>query len=383
MPSEFGAPDKGRDFTGYCKVSARLVAVRHGGASIRSMEFLSVLNRILGSIAAIAVAAAAASTPATAARPSQTISRIPLPGEGRGDFLTADGLTNRLYVTHGARVHILDLGTLRELAEVTGLTDAHGVAIDHKGGHAFVTDSGPNSVVMFDPATGRKLKSIPAGKKPDSILLDPTSGKVLAFNGEGSDVTIIDPASAQATGSIKLPSNPESAQTDGNGKVWVTMGDAGAIAEIDAKTMKFVRSIPLAGCEDPAPLAFDAANRVLFTGCANKIMVVTEADTGKSLAKVAIGADPDGIVLDRATKRIFVANRDGGWTIIDQQGKARYAVNQTLKIDPYAKTVALDAATHRVFSSTADLVWPKKEPGKKYLPNAKSGTFRLVVVSQR
>lgn len=344
-----------------------------------------MLNTILGPIAAIAVAAAAASTPATATAPSPspTISRIPLPGEGRGDFLTADGPTNRLYVTHGARVHILDLGTLRELAEVTGLTDAHGVAIDHKGGHAFVTDSGPNSVVMFDPATGRKLKSIPAGKKPDSILFDPASGKVLAFNGEGSDVTIIDPATAQATGSIKLPSNPESAQTDGKGKIWVTMGDVRAIAEIDARTMKFVRSIPLAGCEDPAPLAFDAANRVLFTGCANKIMLVTEADTGKSLAKVAIGTDPDGIVFDRATKRIFVANRDGGWTIIDQQGKARYSVNQTLKIDPYAKTVALDLATHRVFSSTADLIWPKKEPGKRYLPNAKSGTFRLVVVSQR
>lgn len=342
-----------------------------------------MLNRILGSIAAIAVAAAAAASPATPAHPRPGISRIPLPGDGRGDFLTADRLTGRLYVTHGVRVHILDLGTLKELAEVTGLTDAHGVAIDHKGGHAFVTDSGPNSVVMFDPATGRKLKSIPAGKKPDSILFDPASGKVLAFNGEGSDVTVIDPATAQAIGTIKLPSNPESAQSDGKGKVWVTMGDAGAIAQIDAKTMKFVRSIGLVGCEDPAPLAFDGTTRVLFTGCANKIMLVTDADTGKPLAKVAIGADPDGIVLDGAMKRIFVANRDGGWTIINQKGKTRYAIDQTLKIDPYAKTVALDPATHRVFSSTADLIWPKKEPGKKYLPTGKPGTFRLVVVSQR
>lgn len=344
-----------------------------------------MLNRILGSIAASAIAAAAAATPSTSVGPdaSFTINRIALPGEGRGDFLTADRLGNRLYVTHGARVHILDLGTLKELAEVTGLTDAHGVAVDHKAGHAFVTDSGPNSVVMFDPASGRKLKSIPAGKKPDSVLFDPASGKVLAFNGEGSDVTVIDPATAQAIGTIKLPSNPESAQTDGKGKIWVTMGDAGAIAEIDAKTMKFVRSIRLAGCEDPAPLAFDGGSRVLFTGCANKTMLVTEADTGKPLAKVAIGADPDGIVFDAERKRIFVANRDGGWTIIDQLGKARYEVTRTLKIDPYAKTVALDPVTHRVFSSTADLVWPKKEPGKKYLPTAKSGTFRLVVVSQR
>lgn len=307
---------------------------------------------------------------------------IPLQGLGRGDFLTADQHGNRLYVTHGSRVHILDLGSLKELAEVSGLTDAHGVAVDHSSGRAFVTDSGPNAVVMFDPATGKKLRSIPAGQKPDAILMDTASRKVLAFNGEGSDVTVIDPATEQAIGRVKLPSNPESPQTDGKGKIWVTMGDADAIAEIDARSMKFVRSMPLPGCDDPAPLAFDDGNRVLFTGCGNKLMLVTDAGTGKLLAKVPIGGDPDGIVFDAVRKRVFVANRDGGWTIVDQLARDRYSVNQTLKIDPYAKTVAIDPSTHRVFSSTADLVWPKREPGKKYLPTAKPGTFRLIVVSE-
>lgn len=310
------------------------------------------------------------------------VKAIPLQGEGRGDFLTADPPANRLYVTHLGRVHILDLGTLKEVAEVSGLTDAHGVAIDQSSGHAFVTDSGPNVVVMFDPATGKKLNSIPAGAKPDAILADPASGKIFAFNGEGSDATVVDPKSAQAVGRVKLPSNPESPQTDGKGKIWVTLGDADAIAEIDARSMKFVRSMRLPGCDDPAPLAFDAANRVLFTGCANKVMTVTDARTGKLLAKVPIGADPDGIVFDPARKRIFVANRDGGWTIVDQRTKDQYSVNQTLKIDPYAKTVAIDPITHRVFSSTADLVWPKRQPGQKYLPTGKPGTFRLLVVSE-
>lgn len=323
-------------------------------------------------------AAHAAAQPATF-----RIETIPLPGDGRGDFLTADTPGERLYVTHGTRVHILDLRSLKELAEVTGLADAHGVALDSSSKHAFVTDSGPNAVVMFDPASGRKLKSISAGKKPDSILFEPASARIFAFNGEGSDVTVIDPKLARAIGRVRLPSNPESAQTDGKGTIWVTMSDAGAIAQIDARAMKFVRAINLAGCADPGPLALDAAKRLLFTGCANRIMVVTDAGTGRTLAKVPIGADPDGIVFDPATRRIFVANRDGGWTIIDQRARTDYAVDQTLKIDQYAKTVALDPATHRVFSSTADLIWPKREPGKKYLPTGKPGTFRLLVVSER
>jgi DNA-binding beta-propeller fold protein YncE len=315
--------------------------------------------------------------------PDFQVERVSLPGEGRGDFITVDSQGHRIYVTHSARVHILDLESLKELAEVTGLTDAHGVAVDHSSRRAFVTDSGPNAVIEFDPASGRKLKSIPTGAKPDSILLDPASGKVLAFDGDSSDVTVIDPAKGVAIGRIKLPNNPESAQGDGKGEVWVTMEDADAIAEIDTRTMKFVRAIPLAGCDGPAPLAFDPANRVLFSGCGNKVMLVTNADTGKTLTSVPIGGDPDGIVFDPAKKRLFIANRDGAWTVIDQLGKDRYSVNHALKIDEYAKTAALDPVTHRVFSSTADLIWPKPTPGKKLLPNAKSGTFRLMVVSEK
>lgn len=308
------------------------------------------------------------------------VDRVSLPGEGRGDFITVDSPGKRIYVTHSGRVHILGLDSLKELAEVTGLKMAHGVAVDDDSRHAFVTDGDQDSVIMFDAASGRTLKKIPAGKKPDSILLDPASKKLLAFNGESGDVTVIDPASGTKVNQVKLPNNPESVQADGKGKVWVTMEDADAIAQLDSINMKFVRSIPLAGCEGPAPLAFDPANRVLFSGCGNKVMMVTDADSGKVLTSVPIGSDPDGIVFDAAKKRLFVANRDGSWTVIDQLGKDRYSVSQSLPIDQYAKTAALDPATHRIFSSTADLVWPKPTPGKKLLPNAKPGTFRLMVV---
>ena len=311
-----------------------------------------------------------------------SIDRVPLPGEGRGDFITVDGTKGLLYVTHSGKVHILDLASLKERGEVNGLKASHGVAVDDKSGHAFVTDGDQNQVVMFDPASGQALKTIAAGKKPDSILLDPASGKILAFNGGSANVTAIDPSSGAATGEIKLPSNPESVQADGKGTVWVTMEDADAIAQIDTKAMKFVRSFPLAGCDGPAPLGFDPANRILFSGCGNKVMMVSDADTGKILTSVPIGGDPDGIAFDAARKRLFVANRDGAWTVIDQQAKDRYSVNQSLKIDQYAKTAALDPATHRVFSSTADLIWPKATPGKKLLPNAKPGSFRLMVVKE-
>src|SRR5438445_11633686 len=115
-----------------------------------------------------AMAAVVAATPlnaqSTAAPKSDrlTIARVSLPGEGRGDFLLADPATNRLFVTHSQLVHVLDLRTLKPLAEVTGLTVAHGVALDAQG-RAYVTDGKSDTVIAFDPATGRTLRRIPAG----------------------------------------------------------------------------------------------------------------------------------------------------------------------------------------------------------------------------
>lgn len=339
-------------------------------------------------LSSMAVLAAASVWTAVSAQPGSavqrgllTINRVALPGEGRGDYLLADPASNRLFVTHGQAVHVLDLKTLKPVAEVTGLTAAHGVALDRKG-RAYVTDGKTDSVIAFDPSTGRKLQRIHVGNGPDSILFDPASSKIMAFDGQSEDVSVIDPVTSAVVATIKLPSAPEFSQADGLGHVYVNLEERNAIAVIDSKKLAFDHLIALKGCEGPAPLALDRADRRLFSGCGNRVMVVTDAVSGKVVASIPIGYDPDGIVYDRATKRVFVANRDGEWTIVHQASADRYSVERTLKIDEYAKTVALDPTTHRVFSSSVDLVWPPAVPGKKHLPNAKPGTFRLVVVSQ-
>ena len=319
--------------------------------------------------------------PAAEGAVSYQVDKVPLPGEGRGDYLLVDNDARRLYVTHSTQVHILDADTLKSVGTVTGLKAAHGVALAH--GHGFVTDGDSNAVVMFDPATGKTEKMIPAGKKPDSILHDPASDMILAFDGDSEDVSVIDPVKAAVVKTIKLPNGPEFSQTDGKGLVFVNMEEGNDIGVIDTKAMKLDHVIKLDGCDGPAPLAFDGANRRLFSGCGNKVMTVTDADTGKVITRVPIGGDPDGIAFDPDKKRIFVANRDKTWTVIDQKDKDSYTVNQTLPIDEYAKTVALDPKTHRLFTSTADLIWPKPTPGKKLLPNAAPGSFRLLVVSEK
>lgn len=340
------------------------------------------LVALVGCSGAARTGNSAAGTQPHAAPPTVfTINKVPLAGEGRGDYLTIDPAARRLYVTHSAVVHIVDLDTLTPVAEVTGLKAAHGVGLAN--GHGFVSDGDQNAVIEFDPATGKTLATIPTEKKPDSIVFDPASGMIMVSCGEAAEIDVIDPAKNVVVKTIKLPSDPEFSRVDGKGKLWVNLGDGNDIGVIDTRTMMVTGTIPLPGCDGPGPLAFDAVNRVLFSGCGNKVMTVTDADAGTVIARVPIGDDPDGIAFDPGRKRIYVANRAGGWTIVDQTARNGYAINQTLKIDDYAKTVTVDPATHRAFSSTADLIWGPVIPGKKHLPSAKSGTFRLMVISSK
>lgn len=346
------------------------------------------MRRVTG-IAMLAAAVASFAQGAQAVRRAQPkphawhITRVPLPGPGRGDYLTVDPAGKRLYVTHATAVHILDLDSLKQIAELNGLGNAHGVVVDPSSGHGFVTDGGHNDVVMFDPASGKALGSIAVGEKPDAFLRDPATGLLFAFNGDSNDVSVIDPARMAVTATIKLPGSPEFAQADGKGKLWVNLSDAGAIGVIDTRARILAGTIRLPGCEDVTPLAFDAADRLLFAGCGNHVMKVVDADAGGVIATVPIAGEPDGIVYDPGRKRIFVANRENRWTIVSQRSRTRYVVEPALAMDVYAKTAALDPASHWVFSSTATFTWPRAAKGERPTPAPIAGTFRLVVVSEK
>ena len=194
---------------------------------------------------------------------------------------------------------------------------------------------------------------------------------------------MIDPASGQLVGTIPLGDKPEFSQVDGQGRLWVALDETGAIAMIDTHEMAVIRTFKLEGCEGAAPLALDRGHRRLFTACGDKRAYIVDAETGKVVAHAPVGDDPDGIVYDAPRAKLFVANRDGTMTIIGQRGADDYVVERNLRMPVYAKTLGIDPATRRVFSSTADLIWPKAKSREEVLPNARPGSFRLVVATGR
>ena len=94
----------------------------------------------------------------------------------------------------------------------------------------------------------------------------------------------------------------------------------------------------------------DVAHRRLFVGCVNKTMVVLDADSGKVLASLPVGAGVDGAAFDAQLGLAMTANgRDGTLTAVREEPAGKFAVVQTLTTVKGARTIVADPLTHRIY----------------------------------
>lgn len=304
-------------------------------------------------------------------------------GEGGWDYLTADSSAHRLYLTHGPRVEVIDMTNGKSVGSIIGLKSTHGVALDDTGKLGYISDGAGNAVVVFDRSNLQTVATIPAGTNPDGIAFEPTTKTVWAFNGRSKDVTVIDTASRKVIATIPLPGKPEFPAADGKGTMFVNIEDKNEIVRLDAAAKKITGQWPLAGCDSPSGLAFDATGRRLFSVCDGKKMAVTDANTGKVVATPTIGDGPDAAGYDAKHKLAFSSNGDGTLTVVDASAGS-YPVTQIVATERGARTMALDEGTGRVYLVTAEF-GPRPaatEQNPHPRPAVVPGSFTVLVVGR-
>jgi DNA-binding beta-propeller fold protein YncE len=295
----------------------------------------------------------AAHAPAPASDSYQLIKKIPIPGEGGWDYLTVDEGARRLYVSHGTQVEVLDVDSGEIVGKVPNTPGVHGIAIAPDLGRGFVSDGQSSKVTVFDLKTLKTLQEVPTGKKPDGIIFDPATSRVFAFNGGSNSATVIEAKDGKVAGTVDLGGGPEFATSDGNGYVYDNLEDESTVVKINSRTLKVEQRWPTAPCASPSSMAIDRANKRLFIGCRSKVMAVMDSDTGKVITTLPIGDHVDASAFDADLKLVFNSNGEGTVTVIRQGGPDTYSVVDNVKTLPRAKTMALDAKTHRLFLSTA------------------------------
>ena len=305
-------------------------------------------------------------------------------GEGGWDYITADPETHRIYVTRSTHTMVIDGESGKTIADIPGQKRSHGVALVPAAGRGFITDGGGDgAIVVFDLKTNAVLGSIPALPDADGIIYDPSTNLVLAVSGDKNALMTIapdvDPKNGKIEAPIDLGGSPEFLAADGKGKAYVNLVDKSMVAVVDLKQRKVIARWPVAPGGTPVGMAMDESKRLLFVGCRNpQKLIVMNADNGKVLADLAIGAGVDATKFDGS--QAFASCRDGKLEVAGETAPGKWDIVQTVPTPVGARTMTVDTASHTMYLPTAELEPPAK-PGER--PKPKPGTFMIVVVSQK
>jgi YVTN family beta-propeller protein len=307
-------------------------------------------------------------------------------GEGGWDYLTYDAPSNRLFITRGTRVQVVDPAKGTVLAEILDTSGVHGAALANDLGKGYTSNGRDNSVTVFDLnslKTIAKIK-ITGGENPDSIVYDAVSNHIFTFNGHSHNASVIDAATDKLVATIPLRGKPESAVADGRGMIFVDIEDKNEVAAIDTRKDAVASSWPLPGCNEPAGLAIDMQTRRLFVGCHNKLMVIVNADSGKVVTTLPIGEGVDANAFDAETKLIFSSQGDGTLTIVKEEPGDKFSIQQNAATQRGARTMALNPKNHDIYLVTSEFDETSDVDGKQRLRRTiKPNTFALLVMGEK
>ena len=170
----------------------------------------------------------------------------------------------------------------------------------------------------------------------------------------GECATVIDPVSGTVVDSIPLGGGPEFGVSDGEGHVYVNIEDKSELVAIDARNAKVIKRWSIAPGEEPSGLSMDAQHRRLFSVCRNKLMVVSDADSGKVVTTLPYRDRRRRMGFDPGTQTVFSSNGEGTMTVVHEESPSSFVVVENAVTQRGARTVAIDPATHSVFTATAE-----------------------------
>lgn len=310
--------------------------------------------------------------------------KIMLGGEGGWDYLTLDAKARRLHISRSSHVMVLDADSGKIVVDIPNTAGVHGIALVSELNRGFSSNGRDSTVTVFDIKTLKVLNQIPVGKNPDAIIYDPASRRIFTFNGASRDATVIDTKGETIVSTVPLDGRPEFAVSDGKGHIYVNMEDKNVVAELDSRRLTIEARWPLALGEKLTGIAMDRNHRRLFIGCANKLMVIINADNGHIITTLPIGGGVDATAFDEETSLAFSSNGEGTLTVIHEDSANKFSIVENATTQKGARTMTLDPKTHKIYLVTGEFGPPPSPTpdNPRPRPSIVPGSFTLLLMSR-
>jgi hypothetical protein len=315
--------------------------------------------------------------------PYKVLARAKVGGEGNTDYIYANPIDGRLYITRNAvravpatdstpareavpgRVTVFDLKTLKPLGEIMN-GGGNGAVVDAQSGHGFAS-SHPD-ISMFDTKSMQMIKTIdPNADNPsatpkfsgDGIYFDPFDNRVYIGSHPTKQLLVIDSKDGTAVGKVDLGGVPEQTISDGRGTLYVVLQDsAGGVAVVDQKTLKTTAHYPFGDVGRCNGLALDVKNSILFAACGagrtagqppSPVMVILSAKDGKIITTLPLAGSSDGAVFNPQTMEAFSSHGNGTLTVVKEKSPTSFEVGQNLDTMNGARTLTMDSRTGNIY----------------------------------
>lgn len=300
---------------------------------------------------------------------------------GRGPEAEAvDMQTHLLYIAHEAPGLVVAFDAVRGQVvwRVTLGDVATDVQVDSASHLVFVTAVSyrqrESDVFVLSGATGQTLAKLKTGFGDNGIALDASRHRVYVSSGDDGVVyEFATPGQWQDTATafqdvqvttLHIGPHPQGLGVNTRlGRLYVADVAEHNLRVVDEKSMNVLATIPLAS--DPLhPLRVDEATGYVYIVCSTgQELDVVDGNKNVVIARVPVAPYPEGITIDTATGRIYIAdegnneqrnsNKDIGNTITVLDGKT-FQLLGTLQVGAAPDGVTSDPALHRVYVALED-----------------------------
>jgi YVTN family beta-propeller protein len=208
-------------------------------------------------------------------------------------------------------VMVFDKSTMQVTGAIATGSTPRGMAINQIRGRAFVALSGDDAVAVIDMASGDILNDIRlnSGDRPYELALTPDGKLLLVANNGSNTVSFIDTASSIETDRVLVGDGPQSIAIDQNGRrAFVFNSSASTISLIDIPSRLVLVTI----ASDPHPLRgqFNArGDRLYVINSGSPYLIILDPTTLVQIRREFIGPGTNSLKVDKRTNLFYIGKK--------------------------------------------------------------------------
>jgi YVTN family beta-propeller protein len=246
----------------------------------------------------------------------QVLGRVPVGDQPHELVASTDGKTAFAsnYGTGPAPGHtisMIDIASRKEVRriDVAPLSRPHGLAFAN--GKLYFTIEADKKIARYDPASDKIDWQFETGQNTTHMVLPSKDGKTFFTSNIGSDsVSVVEQAAGGAWSQtiVAVGKGPEGIDLSPNGReVWSAGSRDGSLSIIDVATKKVVQTIDVGTKRSNRVKLTPDGKFALVSDLEAGELVVIDAPGRKVVKRVALGKNPEGILMPPDGGRAYVA----------------------------------------------------------------------------